>query len=452
MIPVADRIPGCATGLFPLVVSIALGACAQDRPAPVAPAITAPVAERVTSDEQKLPTVVGVRVARMEPNDVLTTIGGVSVYNGGFGSALDASARRPNELFSLTDRGPNVGGTGNDKLFVVPNFHPQVGRFRMEGDRLVRKEVIVLRDQNGVPLTGLPPAAGGNTGEIPKTLDGTPLANDPNGIDSEGLRMMRDGSFWVSDEYGPFLIHFNRHGRTIERDSPFGGPHPLPRVLALRQPNKGMEGLAAVDGGRVLVGMIQNPLNNPATAAKSSRALRMLIFDTKTGATKQLVYLLDDAKYGVSEIEAVSPTQFIVDERDGKVFNDPAGASVQKKLYLVDISGATDISDPANAASGLTIGGKTIEQMTVSDLAAHQITPVSKQLLVDMLAFGYTHDKAEGVALIDGGRTIAVSNDDDFGVTDDGKGHLIQKLLPSGAIDHNEVWFFRLSKSLYDKR
>jgi hypothetical protein len=198
--------------------------------------------------------------------------------------------------------------------------------------------------------------------------------------------------------------------------------------------------------------MIQNPLNNPAAAAKTSRALRILIFDTKTGATKQLVYLLDDAKYGVSEIEAVSPTQFLVDERDGKFFNDPAGASVQKKIYVIDISDATDISDPANSAGGLTIGGKTIEQMTPTDLAANHITPVSKQLLVDMLTFGYTHDKAEGLALIDGGRTIAVSNDDDFGVTDDGSGHLIQKLLPSGLVDHNEVWFFRLSRSLYDKR
>jgi hypothetical protein len=53
--------------------------------------------------------------------------------------------------------------------------------------------------------------------------------------------------------------------------------------------------------------------------------------------------------------------------------------------------------------------------MTTYDLTDNHITPVSKRLLVDMLAFVYTHDKAEGMALIDGGRTIAVSNDDDFG-------------------------------------
>ena len=54
------------------------------------------------------------------------------------------------------------------------------------------------------------------------------------------------------------------------------------------------------------------------------------------------------------------------------------------------------------------------------------------------------------MTVIDGGRTFAVCNDDHFGVTDDGKGHLPQKLLP-GAIDQNQVRFFHLSHSLYDK-
>jgi len=52
------------------------------------------------------------------------------------------------------------------------------------------------------------------------------------------------------------------------------------------------------------------------------------------------------------------------------------------------------------------------------------------------------------MVLLDGGKTIGVSNDDDFGVTDDGHGHLIQKFLPSGGVDHNELWLFHLSASL----
>src|SRR5262249_11899705 len=125
------------------------------------------------------------------------------------------------------------------------------------------------------------------------------------------------------------------------------------------------------------------------------------------------------------------------------------GPSVQKKIYLIDITGATDIHDPANTTSGLVLGGKTIDQMSDADLAANNIVPVRKvMMVVALLTYGYTHAKAEGLVLLDADRTVGVSNDDEFGVTDDGKGHLIQKILPSGGVDHNELWLFHLSKSL----
>ena len=31
---------------------------------------------------------------------------------------------------------------------------------------------------------------------------------------------MKDGSFWVSDEYGPYIIHFDSTGKMIEKISP----------------------------------------------------------------------------------------------------------------------------------------------------------------------------------------------------------------------------------------
>jgi hypothetical protein len=441
------RVPALSPLARLAVCAALLAACAPERA--TSPRAIAPTGSR--ADKADAPVVVSVEVIPFAPNDVLTTINGVSVFNGGFGSAIDKPEGGSNDFYSLTDRGPNVSGTGNDKLFEVPSFNPQVGRFHLENGSLVRDQVITLKDAFGGPRTGLPVGAAGcgSTGEVPKRLDGTPLPFDPNGIDSEGLRVMGDGTFWVSDEYGPFLTHFDRSGVTLEQDSPCSGPNPLPAVLTLRQPNKGMEGLASILGGTVLVGMIQNPLSNPNSAAsKTSRLLRIVFVDVQHHTTRQYAYLLDNASYGVSEIEAVSPTQFLVDERDGKFFGDPNGASVQKKIYLIDVSGATDISDPANGANGLILGGKTIEQMNDADLAANNIVPVSKTLIVDLLKFGYTHDKAEGLVLLDGGHTIGISNDDDFGVTDDGKGNLLQKLLPSGKIDHNELWLFHLNKSV----
>jgi len=434
---------------FGLTCATLLAACAPDHP-------TAPSRDLATGDASRTkidaPDVVSVEVLPMLPNDVLaTTANGTKVFNGGFGSAIDKPEGGSTDFYSLTDRGPNASGTGSDKLFAVPSFNPQVARFHLVGNTLVRGDVITLKTATGGARTGLPIGASGcgATGEIPRDLSNNLLSFDPNGIDSEGLRVMGDGTFWVSDEYGPFLTHFDRNGNTLEQNSPCAGPNPLPSVLVRRQANKGMEGLASIMGGTVLVGIVQNPLDNPNhNAAKVSKLLRIVFVDVQRHTTRQYAYLMDDASYGASEIEAVSPTTFLVDERDGKFRNDPAGASVQKKIYLIDITGATDISDPANGASGLVIGGKTLEQMSTTDLANNGIVPVSKTLVVDMLQWGYTHDKAEGMVLLDGGKTIGVSNDDDFGVTDDGHGHLIQKFLPSGGIDHNELWLFHLNKSL----
>ena len=68
-------------------------------------------------------------------------------------------------------------------------------------------------------------------GRLMTDLDGNVLPTDPNGYDPEGLVALADGSFWVSDEYGPFITHFDATGKQMERLSPFDGT--LPRELAI---------------------------------------------------------------------------------------------------------------------------------------------------------------------------------------------------------------------------
>ena len=244
---------------------------------------------------------------------------------------------------------------------------------------------------------------------------------------------MGDGTFWVSDEYGPFLIHFDRNGVTLEQNSPCSGPNQLPAALIRRQPNKGMEGLASIEGGNTLVGIVQNPLDNPPGTVKASKSnlLRIVFVDTKKHTTKTYLYPMDDPGFGASEIESVSNTTFLVDERDGKFINDAVGESVDGEEDLPDRHQRRDGRERPGerSQSGLVIGGKTIEQMKPADLAANNIKPVTKTLIVDMLQWGYPHDKAEGLVLFKDGQTIGVSNDDDFGVTDDGAKHQIQKIF-----------------------
>ena len=141
-------------------------------------------------------------------------------------------------------------------------------------------------------------------------IDGALLPADPNGYDSEGLVALPDGTFWVSDEYGPFVTHFDATGRQIGRLSPFDGS--LPRELANRMPNHGMEGLAVTPDGSTLVGSMQSALRQPdngRTDPLTIPIVRIVTYALATGEMHEYLYVLDDPatnKTAISEIAALS--------------------------------------------------------------------------------------------------------------------------------------------------
>jgi hypothetical protein len=290
-------------------------------------------------------------------------------------------------------------------------------------------------------VSGLPtPAGPGATGETALALDGSVIAAREGGMDAEGLAVLPDGSFWVADEYGPSLVHFDRDGRETERIRA-GGERGLPAVLTRRRPNYGIEALAAAPSGG-LIAVMQSPLDNPREAGRRSRAVRLLVIDA-SGSSRQVVYELDDPAYMVSAATAASADELLVVERDDLFPGDADRPSRQKRVYRVSLSGATDVSDPGDAAAGRLWSGKTLESLTDAERRAAGIMPVRKEAAVDLLALGYPHDKPEGIAML-GDDRIAVSNDDDFGVVD-GEGGIAPKRLPAtGTVDQNEVWIIRL--------
>ncbi|MFD2571239.1 esterase-like activity of phytase family protein [Spirosoma soli] len=384
---------------------------------------------------------------------VLANVNGVQVFNGGFGSAIAADPNDPGAFFLLTDRGPNIDGTvTNSKVFAVPNFAPQIGKFRVKNGQMILEKIIELKNSTGGKLNGLPnPANQGGTGETAFDVAGNTLATSTDGLDSEGLAVAPDGTFWVSDEYGPHIVHFDANGQTIERINPFGtgtGGRKIPLVYATRRANRGMEGLTITPDGKTLVGIMQFPLYNPSAAAVSgSLVTRVLTFDIATGATKEYVYLIERANLQAnSEITAITNTTFLVLERDGEYGTDANKNTIFKRVYKIDLAGATDISDPANGATGKLYSGKTVEELkTAAALQTNGIVPVSKTLVLDMateITPVYPHDKAEGMALINP-TLLAIANDDDFGVT--GVGTYVQKILPAtNTVDKNRVYFVTL--------
>lgn len=390
------------------------------------------------------------------PKVLTTTPGGIVLNNGGYGSSLVQDPVDKAVFYLLTDRGPNVAEAATSSIMIAtPDFVPQIGKFRLKGDSLTLESVILLKNAAGTNLNGLPnPVGAGSTGENPMDINGNPLSPSVDGLDSEGMAMAADGSFWISDEYGPHIIHFDQTGKTLEKINPFSSGRKLPLVLAKRRPNRGMEGLTITPDGKTLVGIMQFPLYNPSSAAISnSLVIRIVTFDIVSGVTKQFVYMMENPSLqAVSEITAIDNNNFLVLERDGLFATDANRTTVFKKIFKISLTGATDISDAADGANGKLFGGKTIEELKdAATLATNGIIPVTKTLVADLMRdipTLYPHDKAEGLVIINS-KTIAVSNDDDFGITGANRVYERKILAGTGQVDRNSIYFIKLTTPLY---
>jgi len=378
------------------------------------------------------------------PFSKLATVNGVDIINGGFGSGAAAHPTRKGEFYVITDRGPNTDYL-NGKKFPAPNFTPTIMHFKINAEENIEViKYIKLKNPSGQPITGLPnPAGMGSTGETAYDSSGNVLGTDNYGLDSESIVAAADGTFWVSDEYGPHIVHYNAEGVELERISPIGvntGSRKLPAVLAKRRANRGMEGLCITPDGKTLVGTIQSTMYVPTKALATNTTLtRIVTFDIATGQTKQYLYKQNGGgSDSVCDITAISSTEFLVIERDGN-FGSQGGT---KKVYKINIAGASDVNGTDIAAvDGMKINNKALEQSTWDEITTAGIKPVSKILAVDLVAkLGYEHDKFEGIVYL-GNNKIAVFNDDDFGISDDGNGNPKAKILPkTGKVDKGTMY------------
>jgi hypothetical protein len=246
-------------------------------------------------------------------------------------------------------------------------------------------------------------------------------------LDPEGIRVAPDGTFYISDEYGPYIFQFNRQGhllRRIELPSKFAIANPssdpneeLLGNTAGRQANRGMEGLAISPDGSTLFGIMQNALlqdhglNPPPSTDRLGLNNRILKVDLATGATHEYVYVLDaiNRGQGVCELLAINDHEFLVVERDNRSnLQSPPQAPTRKTIYKIDLGGATDVSAIASLPAGALPAG---------------VTPVSKSLFINLLDAGLNllatiPEKIEGLSwgpdLPDGRHVLYVISDNDL--------------------------------------
>ncbi|MFT5660981.1 MAG: hypothetical protein ACI9TV_001625 [Sulfurimonas sp.] len=397
----------------------------------------------------------------------------MEIRNGGYGSAASADPKSINRFYALTDRGANATYTGADgkgKIFPTPDYTPRIGYFEVQEDGSVKKlSDILLKDTAGNNITGLPNSAElGGTGEIPYDKDGNTLKNDDGsiktddfGLDGEGLAVLTDGTFWVSDEYGPHMVHFDATGKEIGRINAFSDDarniYTLPAEFKNRRANRGMEGLTITPDQKTLVGIMQSTMYNPSSVVKTLDITRIVTVNLETGVIGQYLYKQEKAANSNSEIVALTNDTFLVIERDGTFAKDTAEG--QKHVYKISLSSGTNLESIVSAGDlyqdisvGLTVDGFTLEESVFvsgfdklsqswNRLSANGIVPVAKTLVVDMIKEnGFAHDKMEGLIVFNENK-LGILNDDDF-ATWSTSGVLEQKYLDidKTIIDGNTLY------------
>lgn len=357
----------------------------------------------------------------------------------GVGSSLTHLPGDPDNVFySTADRGPNGELDVNGKTirtFPIVNYTPTIYKIEISDGQ------VKILDQFPLKVNGIDPVSGkANITGLPniKDRDETPydvkgekeLAYDPYGLDVEGIAYNpKDDTFWISDEYGPSIVHVKRDGTLIERIVPKGwaaqlntplvpAREMLPAVYTKLRQNRGAEAVGITPEGKYMFMAMQSPLRNPSKDTDNSRQLRIIKFDLATlEPVAEFVYIAEDAtQYKglkqsdivISDLVAVNENILLIDERDKNAGDD----AQMKRIFSVDLSNATNILGKYDDNKS---AWKTLEQMNIEELKANGIMPPSKRTVLDLVAFKYPYEKVEGLSLVDG-NTIVIVNDNDFGV------------------------------------
>ena len=229
-------------------------------------------------------------------------------------------------------------------------------------------------------------------------------------LDAEALVRLADGTFFIADEYGPYIYRFSAEGRMLSairppdafiprrdgRDSfssnnpPVGGARPVPlQPQTGRWNNQGFEGMALTPDGRHLVAIPQAATRQDSGDVWEARAhARMLVYDIADPAKPVLVrehvvplpfYTGADGKAHVaaqSELLALDATRYLLLCRDGdNGFAQKSATSQFRRVMLVDVSAATNIA--GSAYDGLT-------PVAPNGVLAAGIVPARLSTLVDI--------------------------------------------------------------------
>ncbi|QKD03175.1 esterase-like activity of phytase family protein [Mesorhizobium loti] len=333
-------------------------------------------------------------------------------FGSGSGMAIDTSGwtrdagTYKGSLWLLPDRGYNVAGTTDYRARVntigiefTPAAPGAAGQ-EQTGVKATLADTLLLTDDKGADTTGLDPlsdvhAASGDMPMLPVATNGK-LA-----LDNEAIVRLPDASMFISDEYGPNIYHFSAEGRLLSATQPpaalvpmrkgkpnFSSDNPGPGAAEPdpkdpdtgRQNNQGLEGMAMTPDGKFLIAVLQSATRQDGGDSGSTRQnTRALVYDASDLAHLKLAHeyvvplpVFKDAKgktkiAAQSEIVALSDTAFLMLARDsGNGQGLKGDTSLLRKIFVVDVSAATDIAGGAFDAADKPLAPKGVLDPSVT--------------------------------------------------------------------------------------
>ncbi|HEY8092995.1 MAG TPA: esterase-like activity of phytase family protein, partial [Acidimicrobiales bacterium] len=243
------------------------------------------------------------------------------------GFSAIVAERKPGEYLAMPDNG--YGGKANSRDFLIraypidPDFKTAHGG---SGDVEVG-HFIQFRDPNhklGFTIV--------NEATPDRLLTG-------GDIDPESLQRGRNGDFWMGEEFGPWILHFD--GRGVLLDPPYPVPgglmspnNPfLPVGAPFTQPNsRGLEAMAITPDGKYLYATLEG-----ATVADGTTSQVRKVFEFSVAAKsftgREWKLRTESAANLVADAWGLDSHRMVVIERDaGKGLT-----AVFRRVYVVDL-------------------------------------------------------------------------------------------------------------------
>jgi hypothetical protein len=374
--------------------------------------------------------------------------------------------------WALADNGYGTRDTSADWQLVIYKIDPAFGN--ASGPSVL--ETVILSDpRKKVPWqtvcdpgqgSPLPPLSFNALPATPPLACGThPEARLLTGFDfdPESIEVGRDGTFWIGDEFGPFLLHADREGQLLE--APIGYPgvkapqNPTLDVIGGEKPtvasSRGFEDLAISPNRKRLYAMTEG-----AVGADNPQDLRIATFDIEhrrfTGEVRKLRLEFPGAKVNLTTLllsdgtraypDAVAPTgtggesaaeltaldghRFLMVERDSN--GDGVPAPRMKKIFILDTLGA-------KGRDGY------VDKQPLADLMA---VPDPNKLGGDGDFFRFPFNTIEAVHVVSD-HTIIVANDNNYPFSNGRARSRTNERTGPLTPDDNEFILIELSTSLH---